>query len=251
MKRILPLLILLVFCLNLNAQNTQDHISRTLTFETPQNRQFSDVLWDSIRPIYKEIIHCDFIQKLTKGKLERDAFDYYLSQDSLYLIDDYKAFKILSDRVTQKDHKVFFHAIATHAITAEQEMHQSYLGSNSSSNQIVKSETTTEYTNLLLDHANNSPTAVAAAALLPCFWIYYELGNYLIENSSSQNPYQNWIDTYKGASYEKQVRQFITIVNQMAKDSNEDVQKQMIRAFIQASKLELDFFKQGELVLTY
>ena len=42
---------------------------------------------------------------------------------------------------------------------------------------------------------------VVLAALLPCFWIYAEVGKDIVSKSVPNNPYQAWIDTYAGEEF--------------------------------------------------
>jgi thiaminase (transcriptional activator TenA) len=57
---------------------------------------------------------------------------------------------------------------------------------------------------------------IIVSALLPCFWIYMEVGKHTHRFSSSQNPYQAWIDRYVGAEFETAVRQMIALLDELA-----------------------------------
>ena len=47
---------------------------------------FSSRLWGSIKDIYAQTLRHPFLTGLTDGTLPRDRFDFYLKQDSLYLV---------------------------------------------------------------------------------------------------------------------------------------------------------------------
>ena len=49
--------------------------------------RFTDELWESITPIYQQILEHPFIKGLTDGSLPAPAFRQYVIQDALYLQD--------------------------------------------------------------------------------------------------------------------------------------------------------------------
>ena len=57
---------------------------------------------------------------------------------------------------------------------------------------------------------------VVLAALLPCFWIYAEVGKDIVNKSIPNNPYQAWIDTYAGEEFHTAVRNVIATVDKVA-----------------------------------
>ena len=48
---------------------------------------FSESAWGAIEPIYKSILEHPFNQELTQGTLAKERFQFYMKQDSLYLVD--------------------------------------------------------------------------------------------------------------------------------------------------------------------
>ena len=59
--------------------------------------------------------------------------------------------------------------------------------------------------------ASSAPYEVAVAALLPCFWIYWEVGKHLLTIARPHNPYQAWIDTYADEAFARGVRQYVLL----------------------------------------
>ena len=78
------------------------------------------------------------------------------------------------------------------------------------------SPTCAHYTHYLLALAHNAPYEVSVAALLPCFWIYWEVGKHLLEVARPGNPYQAWIDTYADEAFADGVRKVIAISDRVA-----------------------------------
>src|SRR5258708_14170995 len=52
------------------------------------------------------------------------------------------------------------------------------------------------YTSFLLATAYHEPWEVLVAALLPCFWLYWDVGTSIAQGAAAANPYRAWIHTY-------------------------------------------------------
>ena len=104
------------------------------------------------------------------------------------------------------------------------------------------SPTCAHYTHYLLALAYNAPYEVAVAALLPCFWIYWEVGKHLLATAQADNPYQAWIDTYADEAFAAGVRKVIAISDQVAASASPAVRDQMFQAFVRAAQLEWMFW---------
>ena len=98
------------------------------------------------------------------------------------------------------------------------------------------------YTNFLLATTAIEPFEIGLAALLPCFWIYREVGHDIAKNANSTNPYQLWIDTYTDDNYDKVVDRVIKITNTVAKTSSEETKDKMLQTFINSTRLEYKFW---------
>jgi thiaminase/transcriptional activator TenA len=83
---------------------------------------------------------------------------------------------------------------------------------------------------------------VSVAALLPCFWIYWEVGKHLLATAAPDNPYQAWIDTYADETFAAGVRKVIAISDQLAEAASPGVRDQMSQAFERAAQLEWMFW---------
>jgi thiaminase/transcriptional activator TenA len=99
-----------------------------------------------------------------------------------------------------------------------------------------------EYTNYLRATCSGQPYPVGMAAVLPCFWIYREVGNYIYRHHTPNNPYQAWIDTYAGEAFATVVEDAIRITEAVAGQSSPAVQRQMQQAFVYSSRLEWLFW---------
>jgi thiaminase/transcriptional activator TenA len=186
-----------------------------------------------------------FITELLEGSLSEEIFQFYIHQDMLYLADYKKVLAMVGLKCTQASDMQFFLDAATEVVAVENEMHQLFLKDKLTNKE--PSPSCELYTSYLTKMTGNFSVEEGLAAVLPCFTIYKEIGDYILANQKNRkdNPYQNWIDTYGGEEFSKSVTQAIQITNTYAlKASDETVQK-MNNAFEKSSKLEWMFWQSA------
>lgn len=82
------------------------------------------------------------------------------------------------------------------------------------------------------------------AALLPCFWIYREVGHYLLAHTDDRNPYRLWIETYSGSAFDTSVAKAINITETAAAQVSNQMLNIMRDLFATAAQLELAFWDE-------
>lgn len=206
---------------------------------------FGDELWQSITPIYKAILEHPFIEELMDGSLARDRFVFYMKQDALYLQDFSRALGITGARATAIDQLQSFLGFAHGAISVERSLHEGYFRDFNATLDVERAPACFAYGQYLIATATTGSYAESVAALLPCFWIYRDVGNYIYGRSESRlakNPYRAWIETYSGEHFDESVSRAIEITNAVAADASSEDIARMRRAFVQSSRLEWMFW---------
>jgi thiaminase/transcriptional activator TenA len=94
----------------------------------------------------------------------------------------------------------------------------------------------------LLATAFAEPYEVLLGALLPCFWIYAEVGRDIHGRAAPDNPYRAWIDTYAGDDFHAAVRATIAATDEAATDASPQLRARMHDAFTRATQLEWIFW---------
>ncbi len=204
---------------------------------------FTKKLWTSNRPVYQQIIDCQFVKRLTDGTLPRKWFAEYLSQDDLYIIDDSRALAVTAARAEKPDEMYFFLQMARDGLDIERALHNDFIRKLNIPEAREKSSAFRAYTEFLLHHAFHSPYPVAVAALLPCFWVYYKTGEYIYDHTVAGNPYRKWIDTYSGDEYAEYTKRFIRITENLGQQADPSVREQMEIVFAEGTKHELRVFE--------
>lgn len=207
---------------------------------------FSQDAWQRIGPLYRDILDLPFNRELAAGTLSRERFTFYLLQDAHYLTYFARALAVTAARAPDNDALIQFASSAREAVVVERALHegffQDYGISAAEAAAAEPSPTCAHYTHYLLAVAHNAPYEVSVAALLPCFWIYWEVGKHLLGTAKGNNPYQAWIDTYADEAFAEGVRKVIAIGDQIADIATPPIRDQMSRAFVRASQLEWMFW---------
>ena len=87
---------------------------------------FSETLFERIRPIYQKILAHPFVMGLTDGTLDHTAFQFYVTQDSLYLKDFGRGLSLLAAKSPFDDSVVMFNEHAKTAIIVERSLHDGF-----------------------------------------------------------------------------------------------------------------------------
>ncbi|MGI9508277.1 MAG: thiaminase II [Geminicoccaceae bacterium] len=207
---------------------------------------FSKDAWARIAPIYQEILAMPFNQELAAGSLSRDRFIHYMLQDAHYLLHFGKALAVTGARAPEPDAMIQFTHSAEACVVVERSLHEGFfkdfdIGAGQAA-ATKPSPTCSHYISYLLATAHNAPYEVSVAALLPCFWIYGEVGKHLLGIAAPDNPYQAWIDTYADPEFEEGIKKVIAIADDCAAAATPAIKGQMFEAFERASLLEWMFW---------
>jgi thiaminase/transcriptional activator TenA len=211
--------------------------------------RFTADLWRSIEETYVAILCHPFLTGLTDGSLPRQSFQFYAVQDALYLREFARALSIAAARAPQEDWIIMFNEHAAGALKVERMLHESFFKAFGLSPAEVASTslapTNLAYTSYLLAVAYAAPFHEVIAALLPCYWIYWEVGKEL-ERSGSPDPlYARWIGTYASEEFGGLVRAVIDATDATAARLQEVERDAMRRHFLVTSRYEWMFWEMG------
>ncbi len=201
---------------------------------------------ERVNHILQKIFNLPFNQELLQGSLPLEKFIFYLQQDALYLADFSRALSLTAARLPHNHHSRQFLRFADEAIQAERELHSQHLQRYHvpSFSSLDKSPACFMYTNYLLKTASTSAVEEAVASLLPCFWVYREVGNYMAQQTKKyeNNPYKDWIALYSSEQFDASVNAAITITNELGDVVSAHIQETMLTAFEYSTQLEWLFW---------
>jgi thiaminase/transcriptional activator TenA len=213
------------------------------------SKTFTKELWQGIIPIYESILAHPFIKGLTEGSLDEKSFKFYVIQDALYLREFARALSIAAAKAPKDDWIIMFNEHSAGALKVERALHDSFFRDfGMKKNEVTSTPlapTNLAYTSYLLSIAYSSPFHEVIGALLPCYWIYWEVGKVLISKGSPNPLYQRWINTYGGEEYAGIVRAVLDLTNRIAKDLRKNEKEAMKKHFVITSRYEWMFWDMG------
>lgn len=201
---------------------------------------FTERLWLEIAPIHEKTRSHPFLAGLADGSLPRSRFNFYLEQDALYLGAFSRALSLLAARAPREDWALILNRHAVEALEVERKLHESLLGPGR--RLAVMAPTNYAYTNHLIAAVSQRPFGEGLAALLPCYWIYWEVGKELKKRGSKNPDYQRWIDQYAGEEYGATVRQVLEMMEQQARLMSEDSRQAARKLFEISARYEYMFW---------
>jgi thiaminase (transcriptional activator TenA) len=175
-------------------------------------------LWAESADICAAILEHPFLAGLTSGDLDPDAFAYYVIQDAHYLRDYARALAVVGAKAPTHSDTGMFARHAAGTVEVELALHETLLaelGVDASAAAVPVAPTTLAYTSYLLATAHGGSFAEGVAAVLPCYWIYAEVGSALVARGSPDARYQRWIDTYAGAGFADVVAEVLALADRV------------------------------------
>lgn len=208
--------------------------------------KWSEKTWQAAQPVYNQILELPFIQELMNGVLPREKFLFYIQQDAIYLSEFGKTLAGIVARLQNKSHIEAFISFAGDTVAVEGSLHESFLQTMEKPVTKKPSPSCLLYTCYMRKQLSATSVEEAVATVLPCFWVYKEVGNYILKHQTrSENPYQEWINTYGGEDFEKAVNLAISICNELAANCTERQQQAMTETFVLAVKMEWMFWNSA------
>lgn len=207
---------------------------------------WTDEVWTEAAPILREIETHPFVRELASGALSRERFGGYMVQDALYLRGFGRALAFGAVKAPDAEQILHFSKAAEVAIVVERALHAGFLqqfGVDPVEAEAAEpSPTCAAYVDHLLGAAAVGSFADLAAAVLPCFWIYQDVGTRIAGGAVPGNPYQAWIDTYAGEEFAAAVARMRAVVDAEGAGAGSAQQASMRRRFLRSCRYEWMFW---------
>jgi len=170
-------------------------------------------------------------------------------QDAHYLRDFARALSVAAARAPKEDWIIMLNDHAAGALRVERSLHETFFKEFGLTEAAVAAvplaPTNLAYTSYLLGVAYGRPFHEALAALLPCYWIYWEVGKEL-ERAGSRDPlFARWIATYASEDFGSVVQAVLATTDTVAPALTADDRDAMRRHFVTTSRYEWMFWDMG------
>ncbi|TAK08568.1 thiaminase II [bacterium] len=213
-------------------------------------RPFSGQLKGRADPVWRAIYAHPFLNELHAGTLPMDRFTYFILQDYLYLLDFAQVLCLGGAKSPDLTTLEIFTRHALIAVEVERSFHSSFgrsLGlAQKQLDATPKGPVTEAYTRHLQAVARGGSLGEIVAAVLPCYWIYGEVGKRLYKNRpKTPKIYREWIETYASRAYWKPVREQIRLMDHLGASAKGNEKKLMRSHFLLSSRYEFLFWDQA------
>lgn len=207
---------------------------------------FTNQVWAETAALRATIHAHPFNCELAAGTLQREAFARYMIQDSLYLQGYARVLALGAAKAPDADTILEFSQAASTAIIVERALHAGYLeqfGIDAKQAETAEQTPACEaYVNFMLATAVTGSFAELAAAILPCFWLYHDVGTAIAQHETPGNFYQAWIDNYSDENFAAATDRMKAIVDQAASKAGEGERAAMAKAFRRCAQHEWLFW---------
>lgn len=227
---------------NAMTDSTTDSTPDSTTDATTDAASFSTRLWRRIEPIRTAIEALRFLRALEDGTLDRERFGYYLGQDARYLFSYGKALAAAAAQADTSEDVLFWATAAQTTFVVERELHASHVDELDG---VEASPTCLGYTTYLQALAGDGSYPVLTAGILPCFWIYQDVGEGLLNrlgDNLAGHPYEDWISAYADPEFAQATAGAIAIVDRLAARAGPETRDRMTAAFVTAARYEWMFW---------
>ncbi|PSL36397.1 thiaminase /4-amino-5-aminomethyl-2-methylpyrimidine deaminase [Planomicrobium soli] len=189
-----------------------------------------------------------FVKGIADGTLPLDRFRFYVMQDAYYLSHFAKVQAIGAVKAKDLETTKRFAHHAEQTCAAEMALHESFMELLDVTKEDWAAFEPSPSAYAYVSHMYRSAEGDLAdvlAAILPCYWLYYEIGENL-KNAKPDHPiYKRWIETYGSEWFGKLVIEQIERMDELAEGLPEIRRSELKDRFRRSSYYEWNFWEQA------
>ena len=194
--------------------------------------------------IREAILAHPFITGVGDGTLAVERFKYYVRQDYVYLIDYSRVLALASAKAPDLETMSWFASLLDETLNVEMGLHRSYCAEFGITPEELESTrpapTTTAYTSFLLRVAHQQSFGDLVAALIPCQWGYWEIGDHLSRRGEPEEAplYCKWIQMYTAPEFAALAQQARDLADRVAEPVGLAALESMAEAYLTSMRFE-------------
>lgn len=211
--------------------------------------QFHECLRQQTAAIWQAIYTHPFVQEVGQGTLARPAFEFFIRQDYLYLKDFARVLCLGGAKADDLETLAMFTEHAATVVRVEHNFHSTFavqLGLTVAALEATPAAPVTRaYTRHLLAVAHSGTLGETVAAVLPCYWIYWEVGKRLNQTIPDDPLYATWIQAYGNPAFGTHVEQQLSLIDRLASHASDRERQRMADHFEHSCRYEFLFWDQA------
>ncbi|MGR3741879.1 thiaminase II [Companilactobacillus sp. DQM5] len=212
-------------------------------------KNFTEIAYNkSFEPWHNSFTH-PFITELQSGRLNMDIFKYYLLQDRYYLEHFNKLYELIAQSTDNKELKDSLIANSLDLGAGELAIRNTFFKELNITSEEIKNTPITptayNYVSHMYRQLYTGNAIIASASMLPCEWLYQEIGEYLSDKMSPVPIYQSWIDSYSTKEVKENIIKQRNLLDRLYESVSVKDQEKMINAFVISSQMEYRFWEMS------
>ncbi|MFD1067834.1 thiaminase II [Oceanobacillus locisalsi] len=211
--------------------------------------KFTEELRHATKESWEKSLNHPFVQGIVKGDLPLETFKYYILQDIYYLKHYGKVHAIAASQA--EDFKLTALLADKARFTAEAELtvhneHAKILHiTKEDMDNFKPAPTAYAYTSHLYRATMSGNLAHTIAAILPCYWLYADIGKENEHATPDLEIYRNWINMYASDRFQDSTNDMIDLLNTLVEDMSDREKEKVKEQFIIAKEYELRFWEMA------
>ncbi|MEI3604951.1 thiaminase II [Pseudogracilibacillus sp. SE30717A] len=211
--------------------------------------KFTDQLKAAAKDSWEQSLNHPFVQGIVKGDLPLDNFKYYILQDIYYLKHYGKVHAIAASQAEDFQLTALLAQKAQKTAQAELTVHNEHAEilniTKEDMENFKPAPTAYAYTSHLYRATMSGNLAHSVAAMLPCYWLYADIGKKNEGATPEPVIYRNWIKMYASEWFQESTNEMIDILNTLVEDMNDQEKEKVKEQFIIAKEYELHFWEMS------
>lgn len=209
---------------------------------------FSQWLRKEADHLYEAVYEHPFVQGIAKGDLSTERLIHYVKQDFTYLTTFTRVYGIAISKCTRREDIAYFHKQIEFVLNDESHPHHNFCRVAGVTYESLQgsenSPTAVNYMQHMLNAAQFGSIAEIIATLLPCPWIYAEIGQRIARefHPDESHPFHEWISFYDGGTIMELTEYFCAWLDRLAADVSAADKVHMQQLFNRSCQFEYMFF---------
>jgi thiaminase/transcriptional activator TenA len=214
------------------------------------SEKFSALLRRRADRIWRSIYAHPFLAELYAGTLAQERFTYFILQDYVYLLDFAQVLCMGGAKSPDMKTLELFARHALGAVEVERSFHAGFGKTVGLSQEQLDETSAGPVTRAYIDHlqavARGGTLKELVAAVLPCYWIYGDIGRRLFEGRPRRPKiYRQWIELYAAEEFWQPLREQIALADDFGARAAAGERRLMIRHFLSSTRYEYLFWEQA------
>ncbi|MDB5079725.1 MAG: transcriptional activator, TenA family [Chloroflexi bacterium] len=205
-------------------------------------------LYQAASAIWAAQLEQPFVQALGNGTLPRANFEFYIRQDARFLEELTRMFAYGAIKSHRPDVMEQMGNLLLNTIRVERELHQGFAREFGLTLEEMENTplapTNYAYTRHLLSIGATGSLAEIITSVLPCAWIYAEVGRHFtrLGELPEAHPYKTWLATYSAPGFEDVGAWLRNTLNELTVNASAQELKQLEDIFVTSSRYEYMFW---------